>query len=580
SSPPGNNQPLVGLNRVPFAASSGSTSSGLGDIDPNSIESLSVLKGASAAALYGSRAANGVLLITTKSGSYESKPQITFTNSTSLDQIYEIPLQKEWSQGNWNGTDWAYVDGETAFTSLNFGPRISDVPGARFYDRWEVFNPGFTNESSLGISGGNEKASYYVAYGNMVNNGILDPLKYRRHTLNANTTYKFTDKLTVSTSIMYSTQQNNRLDENSSNSSFMNTLMGTPNTWDPYPIYAEDGRLRSYRGGSRDPYLWLLDNAGSTNTRDRFAATVTLEYEIAPKLNFRAVTGLSTSSVNHESFYNKGGYASVQGSYDAQERFYRDVESTETLTYDDDFGDFDLSVMVGHNIVENRYRGLYYEGNGLILPGIYNTANVSGYESYQDKSLFRSYSFFAQAMLGYKNFLYYTVTGRNDWASSVGNSFFYPSHSLGFVFSELLPRSQVFNYGKLRASYAKVGAPANPYARNVVLDDPSSDGVLWPFNGRRSYLSTDKIPNLGLTNEFKSEVEFGAELQFFQNRLGIDFSYYHNWSENQILREQFLPSTGYTYGDVNIGGITHKGVELAVYATPVKTADFQWDVNL
>ncbi len=580
SSITGNNQPLVVVNGVPFDASNSSTSSGLGDIDPNSIESLSVLKGASAAALYGSRAANGVLLITTKSGTFQSKPQITFTNSASLDHIYEVPLQKTWAQGSWDGTDWSYVDGETAFTSVNFGPRISDVPGARYYDRWEVFNTGFTNESSLSITGGAEKATYYVAYSNLMNDGILDPLNYRRHSLNANTSFKFTPKLTVSTNIMYSTQQNKRLDENSSNSSFMNTLLGTPNTWNPYPIYAEDGRLRSYRGGSRDPYLWLLDNAGNTNIRDRLAATVTLEYEIAPKINFRSVTGISTSSVHNESFYNKGGYASVQGSYDTQERFYRDLESTETLTYDDDFGDFDFTVMVGHNIVENRYRGLYYEGTGLILPGIYNTANVSGYESYEDKSLFRSYSFFGQALVGYKNFLYYTVTGRNDWASSVQESFFYPSHSLGFVFSELLPRSEVFNYGKLRASYAKVGAPASPYARNVVLADPASDGVLWPFNGRRSYLSSSKIPNLSLANEFKSEIEFGAELQFFQNRLGVDFSYYHNWSENQILREQFLPSTGYTYGDVNIGGITHKGMELALHATPVRTADFEWNLNL
>ena len=580
SSITGNNQPLIVVNGVPFDAANSSTSSGLGDIDPNSIESLSVLKGASAAALYGSRAANGVLLITTKSGTFESKPVITFSNSSSFDQIYEVPLQKEWAQGSWDGTDWNYVDGETAFTSLSFGPRISDVPGAQYYDRWDVFKTAFTNESTLSVTGGTEKASYFVSYSNLMNEGILDPLNYRRHSINANTSFRFTPKLMVSTNILYSTQKINRLDENSSNSAFMNTLLGTPNTWNPYPIYDEDGRLRSYRGGSRDPYLWLLDNAGNENIRDRLATTITIEYEIVPKLKFRSVTGISTTSLHEETFYNKGGYASVQGSYDTEEYFSRDIESTETLTYDNRFGDFSVMALVGHNIVENRSRGLYYEGNGLILPGIYNTTNVSGYESYEEKNLFRSYSFFGQAMIGYKNFLYYTVTGRNDWASSVANSFFYPSHSLGFIFSELLPRSDIFNYGKLRASYAKVGAPANPYSRNVVLGDAGGDGVLWPFNGRRSYLSTDKIPNLALTNEFKSEVELGAELKFFQNRLGIDVAYYHNWSENQILSEQFLSSTGYTYGDVNIGGITHKGVELAIQATPIQTQDFEWNVNV
>src|SRR5690606_5930751 len=149
---------------------------------------------------------------------------------------------------------------------------------------------------------------------------------------------------------------------------------------------------------------------------------------------------------------------------------------------------------------------------------------------------FRSYSFFGQALVGYKNFLYYTVTGRNDWASSVQESFFYPSHSLGFVFSELLPRSEVFNYGKLRASYAKVGAPASPYARNVVVADSATDGVLCPFNVRRCCLSSSTIPSLSLAIDFKSEIVIGAELQFCQNRLGVVFSSYDNWSENQILR--------------------------------------------
>tara|TARA_R110002020_G_scaffold117986_2_gene269730 strand:+ start:583 stop:3597 length:3015 start_codon:yes stop_codon:yes gene_type:complete len=580
SSITGNNQPLIVVNGVPFDAANGSTSSGLGDIDPNSIESLSVLKGASASALYGSRAANGVLLITLKSGSLNSKPVVSFSNSSSFDQIYEIPLQEKWAQGSWDGTGWNYVDGETAFTSTSFGPRIADVPGAQLYDRWDIFKTAYTNESTLSVSGGTSDASYFVSYSNMMNDGILDPLKYRRNAINANTSFRFTPKLTISSNILYSTQKNNRLDENSSNSAFMNTLLGTPNTWNPYPIYNEEGTLRSYRGGSRDPYTWLLDNAGNVNIRDRFASTITIEYAFKPQLRFRSVTGISTSSVHEETFYNKGGYASVQGSYFTEERFSRDIESTETLTYDNNFGDFSMMALVGHNIAENKRRELFYEGNGLILPGIYNTTNVSGYESYEYKRLFRSYSFFGQAMLGYKNMLYYTVTGRNDWASSVANSFFYPSHSLGFVFSELLPRTDFFNYGKLRASYAKVGSPADPYTRNVVLQDAGGDGVLWPFNGRRSYLSATKIPNEGLTNEFKSEIELGAELKFFQDRFGIDVAYYHNWSENQILQEQFLPSTGYTYGDVNIGGITHKGVELALYGSPIQTSNFEWNINL
>ena len=587
SSITGSNQPLIVVNGVPFDAANGSGSSGLADIDPNAIENLSVLKGAAASALYGSQAANGVILITLKSGSFNSKPVITLSNSTSFDEIHEIPLQKKWSQGYWDAGagDWTYIDGVTSFTSTSWGPKIAETPEAQYYDRWDVIKTGITNETNLSVSGGTADASYFVSYGNLSNNGILDPLDFKRNTLNANTSFRFTPKLTISSNIMYSKQNANRLAESSDNSSFMNTVLAGPNTWNPYPIYDETGKLRSYRGGSRDPYLWVLDNSGENNIRDRFASTITIEYEIIPKLKFRSVTGISTTSARNESSSNKGGYSSVEGSYSSWEHFNRDLESTETLTYDDNFGDFSLNALVGHNIVENKWRGAEYDGNGLIIPGIYNSTNVSSYEAFDFKNTYRSYSLFGQVMIGFKRYLYYTVTGRNDWASSVANSFFYPSHSLGFVFSELLPKNNTLSFGKIRASYAKVGSPASAYARNTVLAEAGSgggtvNGVTWPFNGQRSYLSTNKIPNEGLSNEFKSEVELGAELKFFMDRLGIDFSYYHNWSENQILSEQFLPSTGYTYGDVNIGGITHKGFEVGVYGTPVSTENFSWDISI
>jgi len=580
SSITGQNQPLIVLNGIPFDADNSGGSSGLADIDPNSISNISVLKGAAASALYGSEAAHGVILITTKSGTFDSKPVVTISNSSSFDQIYEIPTQKTWSQGFWDGNNWKYVDGETSFTSTSWGPRISDVPGAKLYDRWDVFKTGFTNETNASITGGGSKATYYVSYGNLRNSGIVDPLSYNRNTINANTTFRFSPKLTVSSSIMYSIQNVQQMAESSSNSAFMNTVMATPNTWNPYPVRDENGKLRSYRGGSRNPYLWVMDNSRENTTRDRFNGTFTLEYEITPKLKFRSVTGFNTISNNFNDHLNKGGYADVNGTYSSKESFSRDIESTETITYDNKFGDFSVNALVGHNIVENKWRYSEFTGNGLVIPGIYNTSNVSSYEAGDYNGVYRAYSFFGQARVGYKNMLYYTITGRNDWASSVENSFFYPSHSLGFVFSELIPDSNIFNFGKLRASYAKVGAPADAYSRNVNLVDAGGNGVTWPFNGRRSYLSSDKAPNPALVNEFKSEVEFGAELQFFNNRLGLDFAYYHNWSDNQILTEQFLSSTGYTYGDVNIGGITHKGVELGVTGTPVKTNNFSWDIIL
>jgi TonB-linked SusC/RagA family outer membrane protein len=579
SSITGNNQPLFVVNGIPFDAANSGSSSGLADIDPNSIESLSILKGAAASALYGSQAANGVILVTLKSGSFDSKPVVSFSHSSSWEKIYEIPLQNKWAQGYWDGTNWVYVDGETSKTSQSFGPRIADVPGAVAYDRWNVFNTGYTGEYNLSVTGGNAQASYYVSYSNLNNQGVLDPMTFNRNTVNANTSFKFTKKLTVSSNMMYSKQRGNRLIEDISNSAFMNTLLASPQTWNPYPMRDDAGNLRLFRGGGRDPYLWVLESSGSEFQRDRFTGTVSVEYEILPFLKFRTVTGISTTTSNNNDHFNKGGIQVTEGYYNTYENFSRDVESNEMLTFDKKYGNFNITAMVGNNIVQNTWRGTTFTGTGLVIPDVYNTSNVTGYKASAVKeSTYRSYSFFGEARVGYKNMLYYTLSGRNDHASSISNGYFYPSQSLGFIFSELLPNKNILSFGKLRASYAKVGAPAAAYVTNSVLSVAGGLGVKWPFNGQMSYLESSTYPNPLLTNEFKSEVEVGTELKFYKDRLGVDIAYYHNWSDNQIIWEQLLSSTGYTGGNINIGGITHKGFELSLYGTPVQKENFSWEI--
>ena len=578
SSITGNNQPLFVVNGIPFDAANSNSSSGLADIDPNSIESLSVLKGAAASALYGSSAANGVVLITLKSGTLDSKPMVTFSHSSSFDKIYEIPTDKTWAQGVWNGTAYTHVDGETSKTSQSFGPRIADVPGAVAYDRWKIFNTGYTSENNLNVTGGDSKASYFVSFGNLNNHGVLDPMTFNRNSINANTTFKFTPKLTVSSNIMYTKQGGSRLIEDASNSSFMNTLLASPNTWNPYPLRDAAGNLRLYRGGGRDPYLWILQSSGNEFHRDRLAGTISLEYIILPSLKFRTVTGVSTTSANNNSHFDKGGIQVTEGYYNTSESFSRDIESNEMLTFDKKFGNFNVTAMVGNNIVENSWRGSSFNGTGLIIPELYNTSNVAGYTASAYTGRFRSYSFYGEGRIAYKSMLYYSLTGRYDKASSIANGYFYPSHSLGFVFSELIKNNDILSFGKLRASYAKVGAPAGAYVTNSILATAGGLGVKWPFNGQMSYLESSSYPNPLLTNEFKSEIEFGTELKFFQDRLGVDMAYYHNWSKNQIIWEQLLPSTGYTGGTINIGGITHKGLEISMYGTPIKNTNFSWDI--
>lgn len=585
SSITGSNQPLFVVNGVPFDADNSGSSSGLADIDPNAIESLSVLKGAAASALYGSRAANGVILITLKSGAADQKPVVNFKHTSSFDKIYEIPLQKTWAQGTYNVAlqDWVYIDGDNQYTSTSWGPKISDLEGVDYYDRWQVFRTGYTMDNTISVTGGTDKAQYFVSYSNTNNDGVVGPLGFARNSLNANTTFKFTPRLTVTSNAMYSNQDIDRMEEGNANYTFINTLIASPPSWNPYPIYREDGTLRLFRGGGRDPYLYTLQSTGNNITRERFVGSLSIEYKIADHFNFRSVTGVSTNSSVSQNYKNKGGLVETQGVFNRYNNTSKDVESTEMITYDNTFGDFTVNVMAGHNIVQNYWNSMEFEGTGLVVPGIYNSSNVSTYTAGSSYGMFRSWSLFGEARIGYKSLLYYTVTGRNDWASSINNAFFYPSHSLGFVFSELLQNAKFMDFGKVRVSYAKVGAPASAYTTNVILSQASSSdwlGHSWPFNGQNSYLPSSTYPNPDLTNEFKSEIEAGLEMRFFKNRLGLDLALYHNWSNNQILWQQLLNSTGYDGGWINIGGITHKGIELGITSTPVETRDFTWDLSL
>ncbi len=584
SSITGSNEPLFVVNGVPFDADNQGTSSGLADIDPNSIESLSVLKGAAASALYGSRAANGVILITLKAGAMDTKPKVTFKHTSSFDKVYEIPLQKTWAQGvfDFSAQTWTYIDGDNQYTSSSWGPKISDLDGVDYYDRWQVFKTGYTADNTFSVNGGNDKASYFVSYTNTMNNGVLDPLSYKKNSVNANTIFKFTPKLTVSSNALYASQDIDRFEESNNNYTFMNTFLASPPSWNPYPIYREDGTLRLYRGGGREPYLYMLQNTGNNIKRERFAGSVTVEYEIMDHLNFRSTTGVSTNHYTYENYKNKGGLVNTEGTYDRGTRFGKDLESTEMITYDNRAGDFSFDVMVGHNIVQNYWESMEFNGTGLVVANIYNSSNVSNYTAGSSWGEFRSWSLFGKASIGYKSMLYYSVTGRNDWASSIKNDYFYPSHSFSFVFSELLKDNETIDFGKLRLSYAKVGAPASAYATNVVLQQAASSdwlGYSWPFNGQNSYLPSSTYPNENLQNEFKSEIEAGLEMKFFDNRLGFDLALYKNWSDNQILWQQLLNSTGYEGGYINIGGITHKGIELVLTGTPVKTSNFSWDIT-
>ena len=583
----GNNEPLFVVNGIPFDAANFEFNSGINDIDPNSIESVDILRGAAASALYGSKAANGVVLITTKSGTFNSKPTITIQHASSWDNAIQMDRNSVWAQGVWDQDQQknVYYDGNTQFTPFSFGPRIKDVPGAKVYDTYKmgIFKTAYTHDNTVSIQGGGANSTYYVSVNNLNNSGVVpQQVNFQRQSVNANTSFKFTDKLTVSTNFTYTRQGGLQSDEGWTNKDFMNTFLMEPLTWNPYPYYDDNGNPRSYRGGGRDQWNWILDNVKKNVERNRAFGTVVVEYKFGTHLKFRSTTGLSMANTEQRYTIDWGGIFTTKESSEVtwNTSFRRDVQTTNLLMYNNKFGDFKLDAIFGLDAVSYYTRNMMVSGTPLIIPHIFMLSNTGNRNTNTSLYQARMFSLLGEARLSYKDMLYYTLTGRNDWPSTLENNYFYSSHSLGFIFSQLISDKSILNFGKVRASFAKVGSPAQPYANNTTLTTPNTLFIYWPFNGQQSYLPSDAYPNPSMTNEEKNEIEWGVNLDFFQSRLGVEFTQYHNWSENQIVWSPMLAETGYNGGDVNIGGITHKGIEITLTGVPVKTKNFSWDVYL
>ena len=590
----GSNEPLFVVNGIPFDAANYEHSSGINDIDPNTIESVDILRGAAASALYGSKAANGVILITTKSGTFNSKPAITIQHASSFDNAIQMKRNSVWAQGVWdqNVQKNVYYDGNTQYTPFSFGPKIKDVPGARVYDTYKmgIFKTAYTHDNTVSIQGGGANSIYYVSVNSLNNSGVVpEQLNFFRQSVSANTSFRFTGKLTVSSNFTYTRQGGLQAPEGWQNIHFMNTFLLEPLTWNPYPYYDSNGNPRSYRGGGRDQWNWILDNFKRQEERNRSFGTVIIEYKLGTHLKFRSTTGLSMANSEERWTTDWGGIFTTKESSGVTWNtvFRRDVETTNLLIYNNRYGDFKLDVIFGQDAVSYYQKSMSVSGSPLIIPHVFMLSNTGGH--YAGTSLYqaRMFSLLGEVRLAFRDMLYYTLTGRNDWPSTLNNNYFYSSHSLGFIFSRLISDKSILNFGKIRASYAKVGAPAQPYANNVTMTTPGSPAlnpgtrfIYWPFNGQQSYLPSSTYPNPDMTNEEKYEIEWGINLDFFQSRLGVEFTQYHNWSKNQIVWSPMLAETGYTGGNVNIGGITHNGIEITARGTPVKGSNFSWDLTL
>lgn len=600
SSLKGNNQPLFVIDGVPFdnreynfdesdedeALFYGSTANTGVDIDPNQIATMTVLKGAAATALYGSRAANGVILITTKSGIASKGAVITFSSRAGFDKIRPNKLQNTYGLG----TNGIYIDGETQKSSWVWGPRL-DTTDIKTYDRWAIFDIGKTYENSLNIQGGNEKSGYFASASALNQTGTVPNNTLDRYSFLAKFNTHLGEKLSIGAKLEYVNTKNNRLSEGNEESSIMWTILTCPPTYNLYPAVDANGVQRLWRTAIRNNAYWLLDNTLYSDSRDRFAPTFNFEYKLFPWLKLKGTIGIDyyTSSSNyHENTGNRGSYPT--GRIIESERTRREVNSDLMLSGDHSFGEkMKLDFMVGHNINSQFYSAKTVKATDFIIPGFYNLSNCKVYDPMEATTRKRMVSVYGSTTWSYDNYLYVTATGRNDWSSTLPigeNSYFYSSISSGLIFSEALRlKNNWFDFGKLRLSYAQVGNDAPEYATvtsyyKASIDDGQRGVINFPYNGVGSYLESNIMGNPDLKPEQSNELEAGLELRFLNNRASLDLTCYDKTSKDQILSAPTAPETGFGSRVVNAAEIKNKGVEVQLSLTPLVINDFSWEINL
>ncbi|MEZ4948213.1 MAG: SusC/RagA family TonB-linked outer membrane protein [Saprospiraceae bacterium] len=579
-----------------------------GGFDPSIIENVSILKGASATALYGKRGANGVVLITTKSGKRNQKPTVNFSFSQGWQNARTPEFQDKYAQG---------VNGDfNPMSNSSWGPRMDtlrfdengnvDPNGtlAQKYDNVdEFFQTGTIRDASISLGGGNEKSTYFFSYSNRDEKGILYKNDLQRHNFLGKFGSTFGDNLTVNASFSYNRTDLSSITEGNGRQAYQWTVYGAPISYDlrndngdgeigPEDYLLEDGSQRLYRTARNNPYF-LLDQNGLESVVNRFLPNIMVEYAFTPKLKLTNRLGAdiySDTRKYREAVGTVGTFPSGRLYDDVIN--YRQINNDLTLRFEDDLNeDFGLSLLVGHNINDKYDDRVFAQGVSLSIPGFYNIQNAETVSSIQYFNQGRLIGLYGSAEVSFRRYLYLTLTGRNDWSSTLpkdNNSFFYPSAGLSFVLTDAIPALQgnnVLSYLKLRGSWAQVGNDTDPYntTETVYVQSSVGDGqrgaINSPYNGVNGFNLSNVIGNPNLVAELTSEIEFGLESQFFGNRIRLEASYYDRTSQDQIFNAPVAASVGAISRIVNAGSMRNNGVEILLSLTPVKVGGFEWNVT-
>lgn len=641
-----NNQPLFVVDGVPFDNSSfGSTDGTVGgqtttnrafDLDPNNILSMTVLKGAAASALYGSRAANGAIIVTTKTGKKQSRKglEVSYSSSYSIEQVAGLPdYQTEYGQG----TNFDYRSGvfgswgqpykgvksliptrdsipmqlansrypASIFPQFYKADGITpiNVPYQSYaqYNAKDFFRTGSVFDNAISLSTGNEKANLNIGLSRMLNQGIVPENQITRTSVNVGGNAQLENKIYISGALNYvNTDQVSPqvTAANGSGASIMDILMFVPTSFNlkGYPnTNPLNGNNVYDRVGTDNPY-WSVANSPTFSKVDRYYGNFVAGIDPLPWLNLQNTIGFNAYTQRNKVVNGKGGDYFPNGNITDDNVYRREIDNTFLATITKDLTEnYGLKVILGNNVNQRLTERQVVFGDKIISRGINTLNNTSvtiPVNLPNNRNTYKQsfYAFFADIELDYKKFAFLNFVGRNDVSSTLppkNRSYLYGGVNGSLIFTQAFNmHSNVLSYGKVRAGYTRVGNEATPYQTvtifqaNPVLGSGVTGTLASPFNGISTLTQSDLLANPNLKPEFITEFEIGTELQFLNNRIALDATYYHKISTSQIFTVNAPPSSRYKQQVINLGRSSNEGVEVQLDLVPLRSAKgLNWTIS-
>ena len=624
---PKGNYALIVVDGVPVNAemtTSGSTSAymgedspidygnGISDLNLDDIDTVTVLKGAGATALYGSRAANGALIITTKSGKKNKGLGISFSTGATFDKVQRWPdYQYKYGQGTGNSPDaqgnqyYSYgnsADGTStsgtssawgpAFTGQNFyqydptlqGQSAQRTPWKSYGDnRKDFWRTGVTLNNNVSIQGGDDKGSMRLSLGNQKNEWIMPNTGFDRVTAAVNANYQVSSKIKLGSTINYNTRNSDNLPSTGYNNGSIAYFMifQQPNIdLDWYRPIWEKGKeniqqLHPFSSFIDNPYL-IAYEATNTLDSDQIVGNIFANITLSPNLDLMLRSTMNTYNQTREQKrpYSINRYA--KGFYERQDVFKQEINSDFLLSYKKDFnGKFGLTASAGGNAMNYKYRRTEAEVTGLVVPGVYKLSNGSSAPILTLGDAYKKMnSLYGLVSMSVGETLFVDITGRNDWTSTLpvkNNSFFYPSVNSSLIVSEMVSLPKTIDYLKYRLSFAQVGNDTEPYKTQK-------------YYGQSAFPSSAQTLTVLYNDHFKPEIttsfETGFEIRMLQNRLTADATVYESVTKNQIIDIPMDFSTGYSGAVLNGGKVKNRGIELSLGGKIIDNKNFKWNTNL